>query len=139
MKFQYLTDLNSKTTTGKHKKRPVVEVVLSRNGKRREFLAVIDSGADVTMMSTQIADMFEIDWKQLPTSRTLGISGTTQVSYLGSMDVAVKKIGEALTLPVLFTEANIPILLGQEGFFDAYRIKFEKDHDTFEITKSNRA
>lgn len=28
---------------------------------------------------------------------------------------------------------SVNALLGQEGFFDNYRIKFEKDHDAFEI------
>jgi len=138
MKFEYLTVANSRTTTGTLKKRPMVEIIVSEGGKTREYLALIDSGADVTMMSTEIADTFGIDWKHCRKSSAMGISGGTQTSYLGSLDIAIKKIGEAIHLPVLFTEANIPILLGQEGFFDHSRIRFEKDHDVFEITRSNR-
>jgi len=29
---------------------------------------------------------------------------------------------------------SVGILLRQDSFFDLHRIKFEKDHDTFEIT-----
>jgi hypothetical protein len=29
-------------------------------------------------------------------------------------------------------------ILGQEGFFDAFKIKFEKDHNIIEITPSKR-
>jgi len=37
-------------------------------------------------------------------------------------------------IPICFVESpTVSLLLGQEGFFDKYRIKFEKDHDTFEI------
>ena len=133
MKFEYLTDARSKTTIGGPKKRPVVEVIISNGGKSREFLAVIDSGADVTTMSTAVAEVFGIDWKRCAKQNLLGISGVVQDSYVGSLDIRVKKMSETLTLPVVFTEANIPILLGQEGFFDFYRIKFEKDHDLFEI------
>jgi len=32
---------------------------------------------------------------------------------------------------------HVDILLGQEDFFDKFRIKFEKDHDAFEITKAS--
>ena len=138
MKFEYLTVANSRTTKGALKKRPMIEILVSEGGKTREYLALIDSGADVTMMSTEIADTFGIDWMNCRKSNTMGISGGTQTSYLGSVDIAIKKLGEAIHLPVLFTEANIPILLGQEGFFDHYRIRFEKDHDVFEIMRSNR-
>jgi hypothetical protein len=27
----------------------------------------------------------------------------------------------------------VGLLLGQEGFFDKYRIRFEKDYDNFEV------
>lgn len=138
MKFEYLTDTRSKTTTGGPKKRPVVEIIINHNGKSREYLAVIDSGADVTTMSTEVAEVFGIDWTQCVKQNLLGISGKMQDSYIGHFDIAVKKMNETLTLPVMFTNANIPILLGQEGFFDYYRIKFEKDHDIFEIYRSNR-
>ena len=138
MKFEYLTDARSKTTTGAPKKRPVVEIVISHNGKTRDYLAVIDSGADVTTMSTEVAEVFGIDWKGCTKQRLLGISGAVQDSYIGHFEIKVKKINEALTLPVMFTEANIPILLGQEGFFDYYRIKFEKDHDIFEVYRFNK-
>ena len=138
MKFEYLTVANSRTTKVALKKRPMIEIFLSTRDKTREYLALIDSGADVTMLSTEIADTIGVDWKNCKRSNTMGISGGSQTSYLGSMDVAVKGIGETITIPVLFTEAEIPILLGQEGFFDHYRIRFEKDHDVFEITRSNR-
>ena len=138
MKFEYLTVANSRTTKGALKKRPMIEIFLSTRDKTREYLALIDSGADVSMMSTEIADTLGVDWKSCKRSTTMGISGRSQTSYLGSLDVAVKSFGEAITLPVLFTEADIPILLGQEGFFDQYRIRFEKDHDVYEIVKSNR-
>lgn len=89
-------------------------------------------------MSTEVAEVFGIDWTQCVKQNLLGISGKMQDSYIGHFDIAVKKMNETLTLPVMFTNANIPILLGQEGFFDYYRIKFEKDHDIFEIYRSNR-
>ena len=116
------------------KKRPVVEVTLSKNGKNRDFLAIIDSGADVTTMSTQVAEILGIDWRNCRGGNLLGISGVMQNSYYDKLDITVKALDDTFTIPVVFTETDIPILLGQEGFFDRYRIKFEKDHDTFEIT-----
>jgi hypothetical protein len=36
------------------------------------------------------------------------------------------------------TGPSVNILLGQEDFFERYRIKFEKDHDVFEVTISRK-
>jgi len=42
-----------------------------------------------------------------------------------------------ITTPVAFTESPaVDILLGQEDFFECLRIKFEKDHDAFELSLS---
>ena len=39
------------------------------------------------------------------------------------------------SIPVRFTESpSVDILLGQEDFFECFRIKFEKDHDIFELS-----
>ncbi|MDO8624439.1 MAG: retropepsin-like aspartic protease [bacterium] len=136
MKFKYLIDLQSKTTDGRAKKRPVIEISLEAGGVKRGFFAVIDSGADVTTMSVQVAEILGVDWRTLPSGNLLGISGIAQRSYHGRVKLTVSALDDTFEIPVVFTEANLPILLGQEGFFDRYRIKFEKDHDTFEITKA---
>jgi hypothetical protein len=39
-----------------------------------------------------------------------------------------------VTIPIMFWERQPISLIGQIGFFDQHRIKFERDHDTFEIT-----
>lgn len=45
----------------------------------------------------------------------------------------------SIKIPVCFVQSpTVGLLLGEEGFFDLYRIKFEKDHDTFEITPGKR-
>jgi hypothetical protein len=33
---------------------------------------------------------------------------------------------------------SVSAILGQEGFFDAFKIKFEKDHNIIEITHSKK-
>lgn len=50
------------------------------------------------------------------------------------MEVGVEHISGRRRIPVGFIDSqSVDILLGQEGFFDEFRIKFEKDHDTFEV------
>ncbi|MEK7558605.1 MAG: hypothetical protein AAB507_02145 [Patescibacteria group bacterium] len=136
MKYKYLADAQTETIGGHYVKRPVIEIELSKKGhKSRKFIAIIDSGADHILMSTEIAELFGINWRKSRTRKITGISMQQQDGYVGEINLSVSHIGETLTMPVLFINFRIPILLGQEGFFDNYRIKFEKDHDTFEITK----
>jgi hypothetical protein len=39
-----------------------------------------------------------------------------------------------VTIPVMFWERQPVALLGQIGFFDRHKIRFERDHNSFEIT-----
>lgn len=49
----------------------------------------------------------------------------------------IKYFNNVLTTPVAFTDSpSVDILLGQEDFFESFRIKFEKDHDTFDLSLS---
>ncbi|HEU0050053.1 MAG TPA: hypothetical protein VFQ43_20860 [Nitrososphaera sp.] len=49
----------------------------------------------------------------------------------------VRHTDMVITTPVAFTESPaVDILLGQEDFFECLRIKFEKDHDAFELSLS---
>lgn len=139
MKFKYLTNQFAEDSKGNLVKRPVVEVVLGYHGTEREALGIIDSGADMTTMSTSIAELLGIDWRACPKRSLMGISGNVQPSYLATVELTIKAIGETLEVPVSFTEADIPILIGEETFFDTYRIRFEKDRDTFEIVRSQRS
>ena len=59
--------------------------------------------------------------------------------YEGSVDFKIKHFEETITTPAAFIDSpSVDVLLGQEGFFDLFRIKFEKDHDTFELMRSKR-
>ena len=49
----------------------------------------------------------------------------------------VKHFGTPITTPVAFTDsASGDVLFGQEDFFECFRIRFEKDHDTFDLSLS---
>ena len=64
----------------------------------------------------------------------MGISMEHIEGFIGELTFRTKDQTETFTAPVVFIDTDIPVLLGREGFFDRYRIKFEQDHDTFEIT-----
>jgi hypothetical protein len=66
--------------------------------------------------------------------RFTGISGQIDGFRLEKVKIRVDGLNESIEIPVCFVDSpTVGLLLGQEGFFDQYRIRFEKDHDTFEI------
>jgi hypothetical protein len=64
----------------------------------------------------------------------MGITGNVDGYRVDKAKIKVDGFSEAVEIPACFVDSpSVGVLLGQEGFFDRHRIKFEKDHDTFEI------
>lgn len=123
---------------GRMVKRPIVELgLLDQSGSKViDGLGLIDSGADTTMLNIQYAQALGIDLKGARERNVRGV-GPGQVSTkVSSVRFRLTKLQEEIEVPVWFVDSdNVDILLGREVFFETYRIKFEIDHDTFEITK----
>ena len=132
MKYRYTScvpvDLSAKWI-----KRPMLEIEVfgKTNGK---FLALIDSGADCSLFNIQIAQALGIDLSKAKRINLTGISGTINGYCLDSLKIKIDGIDKTIGIPVCFIDSDtVGLLLGQSGFFDKCRIKFEKDHDAFEI------
>jgi hypothetical protein len=106
--------------------------------QRRTFLALIDSGADQIMMPAAIAEAFGIDRDACPKRTSLGVSMEPIDGFVSQLTFHIAHQADTFEAPVIFIDADVPVLLGREGFFDRYRIKFEQDHDTFEINPATR-
>ncbi len=135
MKFQYTTTLST-NTKGKFTKRPMVELELT--GKETiHALGLIDSGADTTMMNMQYARLLGIDLSKAQKREFLGIGNSRVTSYISSVTMRIKYVDTPILSTVAFTDSpSVDILLGQEDFFESFRIKFEKDHDVFDLSLS---
>jgi hypothetical protein len=133
MKYSYRVVAGALDTAGHYTKRPIVEVEISHAGAGRKFLALIDSGADQITMPAAIADVLGIDRSTCPPRTMMGITMERTEGFVAQVTIRLSHHSEHITVPAVFIDTDVPVLLGQEGFFDRYRIKFEKDHDTFEI------
>lgn len=132
MKYPYLT-VSPPPTRGSFLKRPAVEVeVFGLNGSIK-ILAVVDSGADRSLFNSEIAKAVGINLGNAEEGIVTGITGQHKISGVLEVKIRVEHL-DSITIPVNFIDSPyVGALLGQEGFFDSCRIKFEKDHDTFEI------
>jgi len=134
MKFQYTTT-TATTTKGKLTKRPLIELEPVGNGQTIHALGLIDSGADTTMMNLEYARVLGIDLNNATKKEFLGIGGTRVSTFLSTINMKLKYTDHTFSTSVAFTDSpSVDILLGQEDFFECFRIKFEKDHDVFELS-----
>ena len=90
------------------------------------------------MMPAAIAEAFEIDRTTCVQHAVMGVSMEPIPGFIEHLSFRIQGHDEHFDAPVVFIDTDIPVLLGREGFFDQYRIKFEQDHDTFELTPVRR-
>lgn len=116
-------------------KRPMIEIEVFGPGDSKKFDALIDSGADVSLFNLEIAEALGIDLVNAKPANFTGIAGSVNGYRIDKTKIKVDGFAQAVEIPACFVDSpSVGILLGQDGFFDLHRIKFEKDHDAFEIT-----
>jgi len=114
--------------------RPIVRVAIA--GPKQQWIgeALLDTGADRSLFDIEVARDVGLDLSNASRQRFGGI-GKDQVQVY-TIDVGLGIIGmkEKVKIPIGFMEnANIRALLGQEGFFDAFKITFDRRRDSIEI------
>jgi hypothetical protein len=119
-------------------RRPVVRVALGGPTRELTLTALVDSGSDYSLFRTDVAEALGIDLSSCKQSVVSGIEYDPAPCYLTDVTITVEHL-KPVTVPVMFWERQPVALIGQVGFFDLHRIKFERDHDTFEITPGKKA
>ena len=139
MKYKYSGIYDFSNTNKRLIKRPIVEIELFNNGNSIKGAAVIDSGADKSLFNIAYAKEIGIDLTNAHKEEFMGIGGTRVSCFVTIIEIKMQHIDEKYKIEAGFIESDaVNILLGQEGFFDQNRIRFEKDHDTFEIIPAKK-
>jgi hypothetical protein len=117
---------------------PILDMRLrkSTGGYERQVF-VVDSGADVSMAPRWLCDMLGLVWNTGAAAELRGISPRDECVVAATVHVVEVHIVEAdrrLYLPFCFADGDAPLLIGRDGFFDAFRIQFDKSRylTTFE-------
>jgi hypothetical protein len=136
MKFKYspVTTPNGNFlchVDGRQVKRPMLELKLMI-GDGYTTYGLIDSGADTTTVNISYAEALGLELGEEKSIR--GIGEDHVVVRPGVFPFEIKDMGIKIEVPAWFSSSrNVDILLGQEVFFERFRIKFERDHNTFEV------
>lgn len=117
--------------------RPVIPIDISGPKGTWTLEALIDSGADRSLFDIEIAKVLGIDLSKVKKEQFGGIGKDTVTVYTTNVVVEVNGINHPVTIPIGFMKgANVRALLGQDGFFDNFRIVFTRANDSIEITPS---
>lgn len=97
---------------------------------------VVDSGTDISMAPRQLCRELGLDWEAGEPINLKGISPKPECvvpARVLEVELLVPDIGVAFMIPICFADGDASQLLGREGFFDAFRIAFDKQQLTTEF------
>ncbi len=120
MKFPY-------KTYSKNILRPVIPIKIVHKGILVLYEVLIDSGADSNIFSSVIADILEIDLHKGEKGKIAGIGGKDKTIYFHYLDIRVSGIlHESVRVGFMKEMGEFAYgVLGQNGFFDLYVVKFD--------------
>jgi hypothetical protein len=110
---------------------PVLDICLrTTEGQETRELFVVDSGADVSMATRYLCDALGLAWEAGTMVELRGIVAREECKVLASLhsvEVYLPDADRRLAIPICFADSDdAPLLLGREGFFDAFTISFDK-------------
>src|SRR5262249_20421363 len=110
---------------------PVLDICLQTvEGQEMCRVFVVDSGADASMATRYLCDALGLTWEAGTFVELRGIAPREECKIFARLHVVeiyVRDADRRLTIPMCFADSDdAPLLLGREGFFDAFRISFDK-------------
>ena len=115
--------------------RPIIPVTIAYKNKEIRYLALIDSGADFNVFHKDIADILRIDLSKLKQVPFSGISPGINIPQ-GSFAEVTLQVGKSTTKTMVLFSKDISDngygILGQQGFFNNFKVAF--DYISKEIT-----
>jgi Aspartyl protease len=116
---------------------PIVRAVFPnpRNGKQIEVGCLIDSGADDIFLNTRLADALGVDLTKGMRKEYQGITSTPVVASEQFISMKIEPDLHQFNVACSFLP-DLPVfgLLGQNGFFDSYKVVFTRYKGVFELT-----
>jgi hypothetical protein len=131
MKYSYLGFPN-KDPQGSLICRPFLVVRLAHNNQSANTFCLVDSGADVCLMPASIGRLIGIDLESGAEDVIRGIANQQAKTYRHLVHITVPKLASFDT-SVAFSHDIKYGILGQEGFFERFRVTFDRKKLQFEV------
>lgn len=117
-------------------KRPIIPIFLKSQKKFIFYSALVDSGADYCVFSTEIANALGVKLAR----KAIYFRGMGKGKIRGRWGTVEIKIGKnSYTLKAIFAEIGEfgHGILGQQGFFDHFDVKLSYTRGIIEVNSSN--
>jgi hypothetical protein len=109
--------------------------ITASNGASTRCIVIPDSGADACLFPLSMAILLKLDILKLPKGLTGGVGSSANTTYYDTITIDLG-YGIAFSAYTGFTEAMDRLglgLLGQNGFFEHYRVEFLLTEKIFTI------
>ena len=117
-----------KRQNGTEVKTPSIPITLSTGGAKYDFVALLDSGADVSALPKAVPELLGVNLYGIREEAS-GIGGTVQ-TVQSKLHLEVGRAHEryylSIPIKVILSDDEFPILLGRAGFFDQFIITFNQ-------------
>jgi Aspartyl protease len=128
--YPYLVQTDRKNP-GSYTYRPSLNVEVSGPTDSGIFTGLVDSGTEITMIDSQVAEFLGIDRTKCRPATASGVGGT-RPAFIAQVSLKIEKFNEVLTCGVLFVDnLDFDLILGQQDFFNRFLVKFEKAKNRF--------
>jgi len=121
---------------------PLLDLFLGKpDGDFERCSFLVDSGADVSMAGTGLADELGLDCQEGTPTRITGISPKEECivpGWVNSVEIHILEARSRLVIPICFVDGDVQFLLGRAGFFETFRVQFDQPslQTHFELTET---
>ena len=127
---------------GAKRKLPYIPVDLRGNGEGSWFhtFALLDSGADISVISKDFAELMGVKISQDITIAN-GLGGSVEVVN-SEMEVCLKGGDDhqiyvfKIPVQVVLSDTKAPPIIGREGFFNYFRIEFDHNNERIKLIRN---
>ena len=118
-------------------KAPYIPITLKSEKESLDFIGLIDSGADISVIPREAADILGLKIEKEDEATGIGGKAKTSDSHLNiKIQKGHEKCEFRLPIKILLQEnSEIPILLGRLEFFDNFNIIFEQSEQRVLLKK----
>ncbi|MFJ6901779.1 aspartyl protease family protein [Streptomyces hokutonensis] len=106
--------------------------MLSTEHRAFEYMALIDSGADINVFDIEIAIALGLDLRSGEASTIVGVTGLTETVYFHPITLTVG--GVQIETRAAFMERSADYgIVGQKGFFDHFIVSFNRQSERIDL------
>ena len=112
----------------------MLQLTLFNGAKRQQVVCLVDSGADECLFHASIGRSLGIDIESGRYMKFNGIAGSIE-AYIHPLEIQLQDFSDRVIIKAGFTESEgVDAILGQAGFFENYRICFDRSRSRVEVS-----